>query len=542
MTARKDGAIEFVHPVAFWTGVLASAAGVALHLPMYWSTRAMGFRMAGMTPDPAMITGMALIGAGLVLCAYGLIPGTVLKSPGALSVPRVRPADDAPLTVRHGIMLLVMTVAVTIDVMKPTTLSFVQPGVAGEYGLRSALNPHSHGLPVALLPLAGISGTVIGSFIWGWLGDRIGRRPAILLAALLFITTSICGAMPGFSWNLLMCFIMGIGAGGLLPLAFTLIAETVPGRHRGWAMVLVGADAALAYIITSWLAGWLTPHYSWRILWLIGLPTGLLLVLLNRWIPESPRFLLATGRVDEARVIMEAYGTQPTGAPAERITPGRPAGAYQELLSRPHTGLAISVMIAAIGTGFVTYGFQLWLPTNLQAIGLTGVTAAAILRNSALLGFPLTLLVAWTYSFWSSVRTIIGLCGITAAALIGLVVAGSGLDRNHLLLSVLLAVPVATMGTLAAVLTAYCAEVYPTRVRSRAAGLAAGTSKAGGVVIIALVVAALAAPSLTTTALIAGIPLILAIPALSVSGMETRRRALEDIIDERFPVMEDGIL
>jgi putative MFS transporter len=120
-----------------------------------------------------------------------------------------------------------------------------------EYGLKSALNPHGD-IPVALLPLAGISGTVVGSFVWGWLGDRIGRRASVLLAGVLFVTTAICGAMPGFSWNLLMCFLMGLGVGGMLPITFALLAETIPARHRGWLMVLIGGDIAGAYVITSW--------------------------------------------------------------------------------------------------------------------------------------------------------------------------------------------------------------------------------------------------------------------------------------------------
>ena len=50
--------------------------------------------------------------------------------------------------------------------------------------------------------------------------------------------------MPDFYWNLGMCFLMGLGVGGMLPIAYALLAETIPARHRGWLMVLVGADVA----------------------------------------------------------------------------------------------------------------------------------------------------------------------------------------------------------------------------------------------------------------------------------------------------------
>jgi MFS transporter, putative metabolite:H+ symporter len=528
-SGRPSGAITFAHPGAFWFGVTACAVGVLLHLPMYWSTRSMGFRMAGMTPDPAMLIGMALILVGLAASVYGLVPRMARTRPAPGARPVVHAMDDAPLTLRHICVLLVLAAAVTIDVMKPTTLAFVQPGMAKEYGLRSALTPHASGLPVALLPLCGIGGTVVGSLIWGWLGDRIGRRASILLAAVLFTTTAICGAMPGFSWNLLMCFLMGLGAGGLLPLTFTLLAEIIPARHRGWAMVLVGADAAAAYILTSWLAGWLAPHYSWRILWLIGLPTGLLLVVLNRWIPESPLFLLSQGRPDEAKVILEQYGAEIIEDPGS--APPSQRGSYWQLIRRPFAGVAAGIGVSAIGVGLITYGFQLWLPTNLQEIGFTGVTAAKVLRNSALLGFPLTLLAAWLYGFWSSKKTIFALSVVTIAALIGLALA----PTSHAVLQAMLAIPIATTGSLAAVLAAYGAEIYPTRIRARATGMAAGASKVGGVIIIALVAASLAIPSLATTALLGVIPLAAAIVLIAVSGRETRGQRLDAIVPVASP-------
>src|SRR5205823_13034353 len=103
---------------------------------------------------------------------------------------------------------------------------------------------------------------------------------------------------------------MGIGVRRMLPIAVALMSETIPARPRGWLMVLIGGDIAGAYIITSWIAStWAAPdRFGWRLLWLIGLPTGLVLILLNRWIPESPRFLLKYGREEEAHAVMARYG------------------------------------------------------------------------------------------------------------------------------------------------------------------------------------------------------------------------------------------
>ncbi|MDQ3631554.1 MAG: MFS transporter [Actinomycetota bacterium] len=516
-----------------WAGIAAVVAGVVLHLPMYLGARDMGYRLAGMDVDAAMIAGMVLIVFGLVATAYGLVPRTTEGDLFASRV-RVKALDDAPIRPAHVGLLLVMALAVTIDVMKPVTLAFVVPGFAEEYGLKSVLNP-SGGPPAALLPLVGITGTVIGSFTWGWLGDRIGRRASILLAGVLFIATAVCGSMPSYELNLVMCFVMGLGVGGMLPLIFTLMAETIPARHRGWLMVLIGGDVAGAYIITSWLSSSLVPEYTWRILWLVGLPTGLGLIALNRWIPESPRFLLAHGRDAEARAVMERYGAevvtdeQLEAAVEERVKPS-----FAQLFRPPFSSLTAVVVLLGLGVGLVSFGFQLWIPSNLRELGYTEVTADRILRDSALIGFPLNFLVAWLYGFWSSRGTIVLLAGLTAAALLGFALAGDRVAEDRTLLYVLLIVPIWGISSLTAVLAAYSSEIYPTRVRGRGTGLAAGASKAGGVLVIGVVAAALTPPTIAGTALIGAIPMALAALAALVFGVETRRRRLEEITAREF--------
>ena len=530
---RDRGGRGFEHPLWFWAGAAACTIGVLLHLPMYYDARSMHYVMSGMKPDATMIIGMVLILLGLLCVLYGLVPFGSKEISRSVSRIRVRALDDAPITRQHVALLIVMALAVTIDVMKPTTLSFVAPGVAHEYGLKSPANPHGH-TSVAWLPLVGISGTVIGSLIWGSLSDRIGRRAAILFAGVLFVSTSICGAMPGFNWNLLMCLLMGISAGGMLPITFTLIAETIPARHRGWLMVLIGGDIAGAYVITSWLAAELTPTYSWRILWLIGLPTGVLFIALNHWIPESPRYLLARGRDQEAEAVMTRYGAKAEEIPEAELDPlgATVRGNYAGLLNRRLLAPTVAITILGLGLGLVTYGFQQWVPTNLQHLGYSAVNSDYVVRNAALLGLPLTVLVAWMYGTLGSRKTIVTISALTALALLGFVIEGNSLSHQRTLLSLLLVVPLSGVSSVVAVVAGYAAEVYPTRIRSRGAGLAAGMTKAGGVLILAVVVAAAHVPSIAATAAIGAVPLILAALLFVWVGPETKQRRLEEISQE----------
>ena len=446
----------------------------------------------------------------------------------------MRALDDAPINKTHIGLLLVMAVAITLDVMKPTILSFVVPGMAREYGLKSPLYPHAT-IPVALLPLCGITGTVIGSFIWGWLGDKIGRKSSILMAGVTFIATSACGSMPEFWMNCIMCFVMGWGVGGMLPIMFTLMAESIPARHRGWMMVLIGGDIAGAYVITSALASWLVPHYTWRILWLIGFPTGFMLIILNRWIPESPRYLINSGRLKEAQNVLKRFGAVVIKEKIATVSiDEKLKDQFKQLFKPPFLGITATVAILALGGGFVEFGFELWIPSNLQHLGYSQADSFGLLRNAALIGFPLNFLVAWMYGFWSSKRTIILLTLLTAASMLGFILAGDSIIQHPTWLYILLIVPIWGISSLISVLSAYAAEIYPTSIRSRGSGVIAGFSKFGGVLVIALVVVAVAPPSIAVTALIGAIPLIFAAIAIGFFGVETRKRQLEEITAEQL--------
>jgi putative MFS transporter len=525
--------VTFPHPGAFWFGAVATTIGVVLHLPMYLNGREMGYRLVGMPVDTPMIIGMVLIIVGIIASLYGLYPRTAEATAGLISQIRVRALDEAPIRAAHIALLVVMAIAVTIDVMKPTTLAFVVPGMAQEYGLRSPLNPAGV-VPVAYLPLSGIAGTVLGSFLWGWLGDRIGRRASILFAGIIFIGTSICGSMPNYTWNFLMCFIMGLGVGGMLPISYALMAEAIPARHRGWLMVVIGGDIAGAYIITSWLASELVPQFSWRILWLLGAPTGVLLILLSRWIPESPRYLLANGREAEARAVMDRYGAMLVEERSELEVEKQVKSRWMQLFRQPLLSQSVAILLLGTGVGLVLFGFNLWIPSNLRKLGFSEVTADRILRDSALIGFPFTFLIAWMYGFWSSKKTIVLLTALTAASLFGFAIAGDSVVTNRTLLYTLLVIPIWGINSVTAVLSVYSSEIYPTRIRSRGTGLAAGASKAGGVMIIGLVALGVAAPSLAGTTLVGGIPMVLAALAVLLFGVETRNRSLEQITAEQF--------
>lgn len=536
MTERKHlSGSSYEHPVAFWIGVILTAGGVVMQLPMYFMARSMHYDLAGMAVTNEMLIGMGMMLAGLGVTAYSLLPRRQPPRPEFSKV-SIRPLDDARIRPAHVALLVVMAVAVTIDGMKPAAFTFVIPGAEAEYGLRGPLDPTAHALPVALYPLFGIGGTVLGSFIWGWAGDRIGRRASILLAAILFIASSTCGAMPRYWMNLVCCFIMGLAAGGLLPIGFALVSETVPRRHRGWMMVIIGSNILTALLLVSWLATTLASpaHFGWRLLWLIGLPTGLLLVGLNHWIPESPRYLLERGRDEEARAVMRRYGAVLIDSGQEVTAHQKLATDSRDLFKKPFLGLTAAIVLLALSVGVSQYGFQQWMPSNLERLGFSPVAASTLIRNAAVIGFPFCIPVALLYHRWGSKRTALLLTGLMVAGLAAFALLGSRVATNHSMLYLLLAVPLCGVNILNAVLAAYTAEVYPTAIRARGSGVSAGATKLGGVAVLSLVLVAFAAPSIRITAVLGAVPMAAALIALVAFGPETRHKRLEQITAEEL--------
>ncbi len=517
MTKKGSLFADATHTLAFWAGCLAVTIGVLLHIPMFLMGRFTHWELAGMPMGTPMLVGMGLIIAGTGATAYGLLPR---RRSHTLQFDEIVPPEDAPLTRAHWVQIMIICVALIIDVMKPATLGFVIPGMRTEYGLTFA--------GVAVLPFSGLLGTTIGSFLWGALADLYGRRATLLLAAVVFMGTSICGAMPSFAWNVAMCFLMGIGAGGMLPVSYALLAEIMPTRHRGWCLVLVGGIGSIGgYFATSALSAWLQPYFGWRIMWLIGLPTSLVIIAVSPVFQESARFLQSMGRLQEARETLARFGISFEEA-VDKPKRRQEAPPVSPIRIRKLLGVTCALTLTALCVGFVNFGVLLWLPGSLMREGRSVGAASDLIARSTLIAAPTILLVTWLYSAWSTKRTLISAVAVTTLGLIAILLRDAGgltILSNPVIPVVLLIV--GTNG-IVSMLLPYSAESYPIRVRGRATGWVAGFSKGGGLFAQALGTLALV-PALGIAAGAVAVPCLLSMVLLAVLGRETHGHDLREL-------------
>ena len=296
-----------------------------------------------------------------------------------------------------------------------------------------------------------------------------------------------------------MCWLMGIAAGGMLPVVYALMVETLPPRRRSVTMVLqAGLTTTGGYMAASGLAALLIPLTGWRVLWFAQLPLVLILIGLNHWIPESAAFTKDRGR------------PQP--------------GATAALLRYPHAGKTLIVSVYALAWGLAYWGFVTFLPTLLESSGHHGMSAASLLFFSSLLSVPTCVIAAWLYARWSARGTMAVYAGVTVAALVGL--AATGLTGSRLAtLTAVMALLVGTSGVIA-LLGPYTAEIYPTVIRGTAGGWAAAVSKSGGAFGPPLIAALLSVGGLRTTALLVALPMAGAAMAIAVRGSHPHTASL----------------
>jgi putative MFS transporter len=179
------------------------------------------------------------------------------------------------------------------DAMEILLIAFILPAVGEEWGLSNAQK--------GLLGTAVFVGMLIGAWGWGWISDRIGRKTGFISTVAIDSIFGLLSAFsPSFIWLLILRGITGIGVGGTLPVDYSIFAEYLPAKSRGRYLVLLESFWALGTIAAAGLAWLIVPRVGWRWLLAVSALPGILIFFIRRGIPESPRYLLVSGKSEQA--------------------------------------------------------------------------------------------------------------------------------------------------------------------------------------------------------------------------------------------------
>lgn len=182
------------------------------------------------------------------------------------------------------LIAVVVALAAFMEVLDTSIANVALPYMAGSL---AASNDQSTWVLTSYL----VSNAIILP-ISGWLASTFGRKRFFLGCLAIFTVSSLlCGLAPSLSFLLLCRVLQGVGGGGLQPMAQAILADTFPPQQRGLAFALYGITAIMAPTIGPTLGGWITFNYSWRWIFFINLPVGIITWLLVRRVVEDPPYL-----------------------------------------------------------------------------------------------------------------------------------------------------------------------------------------------------------------------------------------------------------
>lgn len=283
--------------------------------------------------------------------------------------------DRLPWSRFHTLVVVALGITWILDGLEVTLAGSVSGALKESPALRFT------NTEIGLAGASYIAGAVFGALFFGWLTDRLGRKRLFSITVLVYLAAT---AATAFSWSvtsfLIFRFFTGMGIGGEYTAINSTIQELVPARVRGWVDLVINGSfwvgAALGAIgaIVLLDPATINPELGWRLAFFIGAALGLIILVLRRWIPESPRWLISHGRAEEAAAIVARIETQAgvsysasEGLPQIRLRP-RPATPLGEVFhslfvthrQRALVGLALMVAQAFFYNAiFFTYALIL---------------------------------------------------------------------------------------------------------------------------------------------------------------------------------------
>ncbi|ADK07958.1 MULTISPECIES: MFS transporter [Bacillus cereus group] len=376
------------------------------------------------------------------------------------------------------------------DAMDVGMLSFVMVALQKDWGLSTQ--------EMGWIGSINSIGMAVGALVFGILSDKIGRKSVFIITLLLFsIGSGLTALTTTLAMFLVLRFLIGMGLGGELPVASTLVSESVEAHERGKIVVLLESFWAGGWLIAALISYFVIPKYGWEVAMILSAIPALYALYLRWNLPDSPRFQKVEKRPSVIENIKSVW-----------------SGEYRKA--------TIMLWILWFSVVFSYYGMFLWLPSVMVLKGFSLIKSFQYVLIMTLAQLPGYFTAAWfierlgrkfvlvTYLIGTACSAY--LFGV-AESLTVLIVAGMLLSFFNL-------------GAWGA-LYAYTPEQYPTVIRGTGAGMAAAFGRIGGILgplLVGYLVALQASLSLIFTIFCGSI--LIGVFAVIILGQETKQREL----------------
>jgi putative MFS transporter len=370
--------------------------------------------------------------------------------------------EKAPITFFHYRFLGVSCLAWAFNAMAVLVISFAAPLIRTEWGLSPPI--------LGFLLTAHYVGMFVGAASVGSLADYVGRKMTVQSAIVLYsVFTGLCAFAWDFNSMMILRFLGGLGTGGVMPVLSTWMSEYIPARRRGTFVAILESSWSFGALFISLFSLLVLPAYGWRSIFLVLFIGVVSVGFVQRYMPESIRYLEVKGRLQQARNILQEYAFP---EPSELVKPESSKVSIRELFSSALRRRTVMLWILWFCIAYAYHGIFIWLPTILNEQGFTLVKALWFTVMITSLQIPGYLSAAFLIDrvgrrpILVSYMIIAGIASYlfgTSRADLPIIVFGGAISFFNL-------------GSWA-VTYAYTPELYPTRIRGTGSGWAGAVGR-----------------------------------------------------------------
>lgn len=369
-------------------------------------------------------------------------------------------------------VVVICMIIIIFDGFDILAISFTAPAITSEWGM-----PKSE---LGFVFSAVLVGMTLGALILGPLGDRYGRRPAILVSTLTFaVFSGLTALATSFDQLLVLRFLTGLGLGGAMPNTTALMTELVPEKYRNLTVGIMFIGIPVGGIFGGFISAWLIPNFGWPAVFVVGCVLPLMLVpVLLYVLPESPRFLAnKVERKDElSRLLLKIepnFNDQIALDDSSTVEKTQ----VREIFHDDRLSTTLMLWLAFFTNLMAIYFLFTWVPTLLvdQGHSLTNATRATVILNVG--GALSPLILAWLVVRYGSRRILAPWFALGSASLMFV---GYMSESLTLIFVGTFSCGIFVIGGQVG-LNALASYIYPTNIRSTGHGWALGIGRIGSI-------------------------------------------------------------